>query len=361
MRVSLIAPPFIPVPPVRYGGTELFIAQLAEGLKELGADVIVYANGESTVNVETRWLYEQAQWPIGEENQATFKDLNHTSWALNEAWENSDIIHCNNLPGLAFSRFPGPNFVYTLHHSHHEWMSTYYANFPDVNFVTISRFQQQRESMPRLRTIHHGIDLNQYMFQPKKQDYLAFLGRIAPLKGTHNAIAVAKKSGIPLKIAGEVQPMYKAYFEAQVKPHIDGKFIEYIGEADLIAKNELLGNALAMLFPIQWDEPFGLVLVEAMATGTPVLAFAGGSVKEIVTDDVSGYICGSVDEMAKRARNLSRLDPHKVREFAEQYFSVQRMVRDYADLYEDILQERAGQRSSHRLSLVDPDEPWKIA
>ena len=361
MRVSLIAPPFISVPPVRYGGTELFIAQLAEGLKELGIEVVVYANGESTVNVETRWIYEQSQWPIGEEIQATFKDLTHTSWALRDAWETSDIVHCNNLPALAFSRFSGPSFVYTIHHAHNDWMSDYYANFPDVNYVTISRFQQRREAMPRLRTIHHGIDLNQYMFQPAKQDYLAFLGRIAPLKGTHSAIAVAKKAGIPLKIAGEVQPMYQDYFDSQIKPHIDGKFIEYIGEADLIAKNELLGNARAMLFPIEWEEPFGLVLVEAMATGTPVLAFAGGSVKEIVTDDVSGYVCGSVDEMAKRARNLSKLKPQKVRDFAEQYFSVQRMVRDYADLYEDIIQERSGYPASHRLSLVDPDEPWKIA
>jgi glycosyltransferase involved in cell wall biosynthesis len=361
MRVSLIAPPFIPVPPVKYGGTELFIAQLAEGLKELGIDVVVYANGESTVDVEVRSLFEQSQWPIGEEIKATYKDIAHTSWALKDAWESSDIVHCNSLPALVASRFPGPSFVYTVHHSHHDWMSEYYANFPDVNYVTISRFQQRREAMPRLRTIHHGIDLNQYMFQPKKQDFLAFLGRIAPLKGTHTAIEVAKKAGIPLKIAGEVQPMYKDYFETEIKPHIDGKFIEYIGEADLIAKNELLGNALAMLFPIEWEEPFGLVLVEAMATGTPVLAFAGGSVKEIVTDDVSGYICANTDEMAKRARNLSKLKPQKVREFAERYFSVKRMVHDYVDLYEDVLQERTSYSSSDGLSLVDPDDPWKIA
>src|SRR6266542_2517548 len=147
MRVSLIAPPFIPVPPVRYGGTELFIAQLAEGLKGLGIDVVVYANGESTVDVETRWLYEGSQWPIGEEIPVIFKDLTHTSWALKDAWETSDIVHCNNLPALGFSRFSGPEFVYTIHHSHHDWMSDYYAHYPNVNYVTISRFQQRRESM----------------------------------------------------------------------------------------------------------------------------------------------------------------------------------------------------------------------
>jgi glycosyltransferase involved in cell wall biosynthesis len=361
MRVSLFAPPFIPVPPVKYGGTELFVAQLAEGLKEFGIDIVVYANGESTVNVETRWIYEQSQWPIGDEIKATFKDITHTSWALKDAWENSDIVHCNSLPALAFSHFPGPSFVYTMHHSHQQWMSDYYAQFPDVNYVTISKFQQRRESMPRLRTIHHGMDLDQYMVQPKKQDFLAFLGRIAPLKGTHTAIKVAKKCGVPLKIAGEVQPMYQEYFDTQIKPEIDGKFIEYIGEADLLAKNELLGNARALLFPIEWEEPFGLVMVEAMATGTPVLAFPGGSVEEIVCDDVSGYVCNSVDDMANRVRDLGKLEPQKVREFAEQYFSVERMVRDYVDLYEDVLQERAGDDNSHGLSLVDPDEPWKIA
>ncbi len=126
-----------------------------------------------------------------------------------------------------------------------------------------------------------------------KQEYLSFLGRIAPIKGTHLAIEVAKKSGIPLKIAGEVQPIFQDYFDREVKPHIDGKFIEYVGEADLENKNELLGNSLAMLFPIQWNEPFGLVMIEAMACGTPVLALPGGAVEEVVCDGISGFVCQS--------------------------------------------------------------------
>src|SRR6185312_5084153 len=129
-----------------------------------------------------------------------------------------------------------------------------------------------------------------YRLQKDKQQYLSFIGRIAPIKGTHLAIEIAKQSGIPLKIAGEVQPAYREYFEAKVKPHIDGKFIEYVGLADLAAKNELLGNSLAMLFPIQWDEPFGLVMVESMACGTPVLALRGGSVPEVVQDGISGVV-----------------------------------------------------------------------
>ena len=122
-----------------------------------------------------------------------------------------------------------------------------------------------------------------------KRSHLTFLGRIAPVKGTHIAIEVAKRAGIPLKIAGEIQPMFRDYYETRVKPHVDGNFIEYVGEADLAAKNELLGNSLALLFPIEWEEPFGLVMIEAMACGAPVLAFANGSAPEIVRDGVSGY------------------------------------------------------------------------
>src|SRR5947199_749702 len=158
--------------------------------------------------------------------------------------------------------------------------------------------------MPKMRTVHHGIDLGQYLLVEHKQQYLSFIGRIAPLKGTHIAIDVAQRTGIPLKIAGDVQPTYREYFEKKIKPHLDGKLVEYIGLADLKAKNELLGNSMAMLFPIQWNEPFGLVMVEAMACGTPVLALRGGSVPEIVRDGISGYICRSVREMATRVKNI---------------------------------------------------------
>src|SRR5438270_9000309 len=171
--------------------------------------------------------------------------------------------------------------------------------------------------MPQMRTIHHGIDVRRYRLVEKKQQYLSFIGRIAPIKGTHLAIDVAKRTGIPLKIAGDIQPINREYFEAKIKPEIDGKFIEYIGLADLKAKNELLGNSMAMLFPIKWNEPFGLVMVEAMACGTPVLALRGGSVPEIVRDGVSGYVCRSARDMFKRVRNL-QFSPRAVRQYVEE-------------------------------------------
>src|SRR6266849_5550016 len=176
------------------------------------------------------------------------------------------------------------------------------------------------------------------------QNNLSFLGRITPVKGTHLAIAVAKKSGIPLKIAGEVQPLFRDYFESEVKPHIDGKFVEYVGEADLATKNELLGNSLALLFPIQWDEPFGLVMIEAMACGTPVLALPGGSVPEVVREGVSGHVGNSVEELIAHARNL-KFDPEKVRGYVEENFSVDAMAGKYLELYEEVLN---GRKNSER-------------
>jgi glycosyltransferase involved in cell wall biosynthesis len=150
---------------------------------------------------------------------------------------------------------------------------------------------------------------------------------------------VAKRTGIPLKMAGDVQPQFRPYFEAKIKPQIDGKLVEYIGPANLQIKNELLGNSMAMLFPIQWSEPFGLVMVEAMACGTPVLALPGGSVPEVVRTGVSGYICRSVRELSHCALNL-QFDPASVRRYVEENFSIQRMVSEYADLYREAISAR---------------------
>lgn len=347
MKIALIAPPFVSVPPKRYGGTELFIAHLAEGLQKLGMEVVVYANGESTVDAPVRWLYEKAQWPIQGQIYDNLKDLNHTTWAVADAARTCDVIHLNNAPGIGSSRFVHLPYVYTIHHPHDDALTQYYSCFPKVQFVTISDFQRRREAaLSRVRTIHHGIDLSPYHLQEKKEDYLAFIGRIAPVKGTHLAIEVARKAGIPLKIAGEIQPIFRDYYERQVKPHVDGRFIEYVGEADLHAKCKFLGKARALLFPIQWDEPFGLVQIEAMACGTPVLALPGGSVREIVQDGVSGYVCNSVDELAQCARDVT-LSPASVRQYVEANFSLERMLTQYAALYEELV---AGAHTEEPLS-----------
>ncbi len=395
MRIAIIASPFLSIPPRKYGGTELFIGELAEGLKRQGVDVVVYACGESKVTTELRSLYPSEDWPIDGEIYANLKDLNHTAWAVRDCWETADIVHLNNASGIAFSRFAdtedqtenlppvlkpssprnvgivagtirkrqlqskGPKFVCTIHHPASRQLSCFYAQYPRVNYVTISRFQQAQESMPRIRTIHHGVDLDRYTLCSRKQHYLSFIGRIAPVKGTHIAIEVAKRAGIPLKIAGEVQPIFREYFDSKIKPHLDGHNVEYIGEADLNTKNELLGNSMAMLFPIQWNEPFGLVMIEAMATGTPVIAFPGGAVEEVVKDGISGWICHSVDEMSERIGDAGSISPAALRSYIRQNFSVERMVHDYLACYREVLglQAIADAASVGLQDVDDSDEP----
>jgi glycosyltransferase involved in cell wall biosynthesis len=345
VRIALIAAPFIAVPPAEYGGTELFVAQLAEGLEKAGVDAVVYANGESTVKAERRWLYERSLWPIKQPERAGLRELNHTSWAIRDAFNECDLIHVQSPQGLVFSQFVDRPFVLTLHGPHEDYLSDYYARYPEVQYVCISDAQCRQESLPHLRTIHHGIDLSLYRLVESKQQYLSFIGRIAPIKGTHIAIDVAQRTGIPLKIAGEVQPVFREYFEKKIRPKIDGKLVEYIGPADLQAKNELLGNSMAMLFPIQWSEPFGLVMLEAMACGTPVIALPGGSVPEVVIEGVSGHICRSMREMTRCICDL-KMRPADVRGYVEENFSVDVMVRKYVSLYQEILQSRNGERAA---------------
>lgn len=338
MRIGIVASPFIPVPPLRYGGTELFVAALAESLAAMSVDVVVYANGESDVNAELRWRYPRSDWPLANESAGTTKELDQVSWALQDAAEDCDIVHVNSALAIPFSRFTLSSTVCTLHHPYDAALSDLYLQYPNVSYVAISRDQASLYPEMDLQAIHHGIDVHQYELREKKDGYLSFLGRIVPLKGVHTAIEVAKKSGIPLKIAGEIQPMFRDYYEAEVKPHLDGRFIEYVGEADLEMKNELLGGSVGMLFPIQWEEPFGLVMVEAMACGTPVYAFGRGAVPEIVCHGVSGAICTSVKDMSCRVQTM-RFKPRIVRQWVEKNFSADVMASRYLALYRSIVEE----------------------
>lgn len=337
MRVALIASPFIPVPPRRYGGTELFVANLAKGLLQRGIETVVYANGASTVDAELRWLYKQPEWPLPSELAGLTKEMDHVSWAIKDAADSCDVVHINASLGVTYAPFISSATVCTMHHPFELPLTQLYERHPDVHYVAISNHQASLHPTLDLEVIHHGLDLDNYALQTKKEGYLSFLGRIAPIKGTHIAIEIAQRTGIPLKIAGEIQPIFREYFNTMIKPHLDGHFIEYVGEADLKAKNELLGGSIGMLFPIEWEEPFGLVLVEAMACGTPVFAFARGAVSEIVAPGISGAICKSVPDMAAQVLS-KRFNPETVRAWAELNFSLDRMTDRYVDLYEECLQ-----------------------
>jgi glycosyltransferase involved in cell wall biosynthesis len=337
MRIGLIAPPFIPVPPKQYGGTELFVAELATWLHERGHRVVVYANGDSQLPCEVRWRYRDTDWPLPDVNAGLYKSMTHLAWAVADAGDQVDILHLNDGVGATLSPMFKPPAVVTMHHPFDAGLAALYRDHPGLHYVAISRSQASEHDLPRMTVIHHGIETSSYTFREDKDDYLAFLGRLAPYKGAHLAIDIARRSGRRLKIAGEVQPAFRDYWESQVLPHVDGRQVEFIGEADHAAKNELLSHAAALLFPIEWEEPFGLVMIESMACGTPVLAFRRGSVPEIVEDGVNGWIGDTADDLVARARDL-RLSARACRDRVAERFSVAAMGRHYEALYARLAQ-----------------------
>ncbi len=336
MRIALIAPPFIAVPPKTYGGTELFLAHLAAGLHDRGHDVTLYANGESCVPCELKWRYPRADWPVRQAAAAQLKNHDHTAWAMADAARSADVVHLNDTIAAPMTTFLDCPVTMTLHHPYEPLLSALYVRYPSIQYVAISHHQACAEPMPNITVVHHGIPLAEYAFNDRKGDHVVFLGRLAPCKGAHLAVQVARRCGIRLKLAGEIQPVFREYWEREVRPYVDGRQIEYVGQADRARKNRLLGEARALLFPIQWDEPFGLVMVEAMACGTPVLALPGGSVPEVVREGVSGWTCRDVDDMAERVMSL-QIDPVSCRSWVEQQFSCDRMVEQYLDVYERLI------------------------
>jgi glycosyltransferase involved in cell wall biosynthesis len=336
MRIGLIAPPFIEVPPRGYGGTELFVANLARELHARGHDVTVYANGQSSLPCRVVSRYPTSEWPPTDTLRMQLKNADHTSWAISEATRVPgavDVLHLNDAVAVPFTRFVDIPMVMTVHHPHEPSLTEHYSKYPDIHYVAIANWLARREPMPHVHVVLHGIPLGDYTFSAEKEDYVAFLGRMAPCKGAHLAIAAARRAGVRLKLAGEIQPIFHDYWHQQVLPHIDDDHISYVGEADFTFKNELLSKARALVFPIQWEEPFGLVMIEAMACGTPVLAFRGGAVEEIVRDGVNGWICADEDDMAARLATLD-ISPNACRAYVAEHFPVSRMADEYLAIYQ---------------------------
>ncbi len=357
MRIAMVSTPFVAVPPKTYGGTELVVSELVEGLQEAGHEVILFATGDSRTAAALRSIYPTAQWP-----PEMLTDLNHISWAYREACAmGADLIHAHSAVALAAGRLsPDIPLVYTLHHERDENLSAFYRYFRHAKYIAISRDQASREiRLPEVTVIHHGLDPSPYEYRETPEDYVCFMGRFAEVKGPHTAMDVAEQAGVRIRVAGETHPVDREFGEREIRPRLTRPHVSYVGCVGLSEKVPLLRGARALLSPIGWNEPFGLVFIEAMLSGCPVVAFPRGSVPEIVEEGVTGFVAQSADEMAEIIRPGGRLegfDRLRCRERAVERFSRERMVREHVALYERILragvaelrQDRSGARAERR-------------
>ena len=285
MRIAQIAPLWIPVPPHNYGGTELVVSWLCDELVKKGHKVTLFATGDSKTKAQIISIWPQSLWRAKLKNPHAVFSLMYQK--LIDLQDQFDIIHDHcEFYTMPFSKFLKPPIVTTLHHPLTEEAITLYKKFPNINFVAVSK--NQRKNGPGInivKTIYHGLPLEKYPFEEKPSDYLLWLSRIGPDKGIAEAIDIAKLSGEKLIISGNILPQYADYFEFRIKPLIDGKQIQFVGASDFSKKIELFKNAKAFLFPVKRPEPFGLVAIEAMACGTPVIAFQNGSLPELIEEE----------------------------------------------------------------------------
>jgi glycosyltransferase involved in cell wall biosynthesis len=355
MRIAQLAPPLETVPPARYGGTERVISTLTEELVRRGHDVTLFGPGGSSTSARLVVTCQEAVW----HRQPPFHDL-MPSWSvvigklLHELSE-FDVVHSHvDWYGLPFARLLDVPMVTTLHgRLDVPDVVEAFCEFRDVPLVSISNAQRAPVSWANfVATVYHGIELDEFEFSPERGEYLAFLGRVSPDKGLDTAIRVARRTGMPLKIAARM-PLPEAhdpngrtdaeYWEDVIRPML-GEDVELLGEVGGNRKAEFLRNAAALLFPIQWPEPFGLVMVEALACGTPVLALRNGSVPEVIRDGVTGFVGESEDDLVCAVKRLGSLDRQACRSDAEQRFSPQVMAQDYECVFERLIHARANRR-----------------
>ena len=339
MRIAQVSPLAESVPPQTYGGTERVVHHLTEELVRRGHDVTLFASGDSVTSARLVAPCPVALWKGSYEIDVYHALLLEQLFRMSDEF---DVIHFH-YDFLHFSlatRHSVP-FVTTMHgRLDIPDLLPLFRAFPDVPVVSIS--DDQRRPLPWLNwraTIYHGLPLDLLSHHPEGGDYLAFIGRTSPEKGLDKAIEIARRVGMPLKVSATVQPSTREYFEEVIEPMLDDPLIEMVGEKGDGEKNEFLGNAFAVLFPIDWPEPFGLVVIEAMATGTPVIAFRRGAVPELLVDGETGFVVDSVDEAVERVKDVERIDRNAVRRRFEERFNVVRMVDDYERVYRGLLEE----------------------
>ncbi|WP_414541130.1 glycosyltransferase family 4 protein [Nostoc sp. CCY0012] len=343
MRIAQIAPLAERVPPTAYGGIELVVGLLTDELVKRGHEVTLFASGDSISLAKLVSVHPRALRLDPDVKEHTIYEMLQLGLVYERA-EEFDIIHshvcCSALPYANLVKTPTIHTLHGIFTPDNEKMFQYAKHQP---FVSISNAQREmRLGLNYAATVYNGIDVSSYKFysQPDNPPYLAFLGRISPEKGTHLAIAIAKRTGWHLKIAGKVDVVDQEYYEQEIQPHIDGKQIEYLGEANHQQKNVLMGGAVATLFPITWREPFGLVMVESMAAGTPVIAMKLGSTVEVISHGKTGFLCENVDDFITALDKVADIDRHECRQHVEKHFSLQNMVDGYEAAYQQIIAER---------------------
>jgi glycosyltransferase involved in cell wall biosynthesis len=335
VRIAQVSPLFESVPPKYYGGTERVVSYLTEELVRQGHEVTLYASGDSVTKAK---LIAPCRRSL-RLDKGCIDQLAHHFVMLERVARDApsyDIVHYHvdylHFPLSRRTRVP---HVTTLHgRLDIPDLANLYREFRDMPVVSIS--SAQRRPLPWANwqaTVYHGLPEDLYRFRERPGQYLAFLGRISREKRVDRAIEIARRIGMPLRIAAKVDSVDKEYFETTIKPLLDGPYTEYLGEIGDGEKDEFLGNAYALLFPIDWPEPFGLVMIEAMACGTPVIAYRHGSVPELMQDGVTGFVVSQLDDAARAAERVAGLDRRACRRVFEERFTVSRMTREYVDVY----------------------------
>jgi glycosyltransferase involved in cell wall biosynthesis len=340
MRIAHIAPVATTIPPRKSGSVELMTSLLTEGLVARGHDVTLFATGDSTTKATLHATYPHGYWH--DENMWPWElyEMLNLAAAVERA-RDFDLIHYEAAyypMSLAFARLSPTPIVQTLHHSPSEAEIALWSRYPEAPFVAISKEQARLlRGLNVVDVVLHGIDTDNFTFREKPDDYLLFLGRFTEGKGVLQAIEIAKRVGIRLILAAAEDE----YYREKVAPHVDGRRIVYYGEADYPSKVKLYGGARALLYPIQAREPFGLVLAEAMACGTPVAALDRGAVREIVDDGVTGLVFDDLEQMVNELPRVFDLDRRRVRQQAVERFGTARMVDEYVAVYERLVKAHA--------------------
>ncbi|HEU4929792.1 MAG TPA: glycosyltransferase family 4 protein [Candidatus Krumholzibacteria bacterium] len=349
MKIAQVAPLYESVPPSLYGGTERVVSYITEELVKEGHDVTLFASGDSITRAR---LIAPCARSLRLDPEQVDPMAPHTI-LLDQVFARAaefDVVHFHiDYLHFAMSRLAQIPNVTTLHgrldlpQSH-----VLLGHFDDMPLVSIS--DAQRRPVPHARwvgTVYHGLPENLYSFHHRPEEYLAFVGRISPEKRLDRAIRIARKSGLMLRVAAKIDKVDQVYFHRTIEPMLDGPGVEFVGEIGEKDKDDFLGNALALLFPIDWPEPFGLTMIEALACGTPVIAWPCGSVPEVIDDGDTGFICRSIDEAVRAVARVGSLSRQRCRVVFEERYSASRMARDYVRVYEQLLESNRRAKGEH--------------